>query len=120
MMTTVVPKSNLHRRAAPLSLRYAAIVAAALVLVWMMRFKSVVCPASVSVCSADARLGPALAGTAVLLIALVVALTLTAVVPASRSTVTSRAITVGLINAGAVASIVVLVSAGFTLWPIWA
>lgn len=119
-MTTLTVEAGRTRRTALLSLRYAAIVAAGLVLVWMMRFKSVVCPASTSVCSADARLGPALAGTAVLLIALVVALTLTALVPASRSTGPSKAITIGLVAAGTLASIVVLVSAGFTLWPIWA
>lgn len=119
-MTTMTLEVGRDRTAATLSLRYTAIVAAGLALVWMMRFKSVVCPASASACSADARLAPALAATAALLIALAVVLALTVLVPASRRAGPVRVVTVGLIIAGAVASIIVLVSAGFTLWPIWA
>ncbi|WAB85199.1 hypothetical protein OVN20_06545 [Microcella daejeonensis] len=119
-MTTMTTAVGKDRRTLALSLRYTAIAAAGIALVWMMRFKTVACSVSTSACSEDARLAPALDATAVLLIALAVVLALTVLSPASHRMGPSRAITVGLIASALGAAVVVMVSAGFTLWPIWA
>jgi hypothetical protein len=98
------------------------IVAVGLVLVWLFRFKSVVCAiSSFTACpGADARSIPAVLSTGVLVFLLCGALVAAFLVPsAQRSTVMSGA-SLLLAVAGLVASLVVLFSAGFVVWPIWA
>lgn len=107
-----------HRTASQWAALDAGIVGLALVLVWLFRFKSVVCAISSRTgCAADARLIPALLASGVLVFMLCVALATAYLVPiAQRSTVMSS-VSLVLAVAGIVASLLVLFSAGFTVWP---
>ena len=108
------------RRTSTPTARYLTIAGLGLVLVWLMRFKSVSCAAASSACTPDARLLPAVAASIVLISVLALALGLTRVVPRLRSGRSLAVITFALVVAVVISVATVLFSAGFTLWPIWA
>ena len=62
---------------------------------------------------------PALWATAVLVMVLVVVLTVTFLIPLSRRASVATGITIALVVTGLAASLSVLFSAGFTVWPLW-
>ncbi|TFC97075.1 MULTISPECIES: hypothetical protein [Cryobacterium] len=98
------------------------IVVLALVLVWLFRFKSTVCAISnVTACpGADARQIPALVATGVLVFLLCGALVTSYLVPSAQRAAIMSGVSLLLAVAGLVASLVVLFSAGFVVWPVWA
>lgn len=109
-----------HRTASQWAALDAGIVGLALVLVWLFRFKSVSCPASSSTgCAADARLIPALVASGVLVFMLCVALVLAYLVPIVQRSAAMSGVSLLLVVVGIVAGLLVLFSAGFTVWPFW-
>jgi hypothetical protein len=97
------------------------IVVLALVLVWLFRFKSTVCAiSSFTPCpGADARQIPTLVATGVLVFLLCGALVTAYLVPSAQRSTVMSGVSLLLAIAGLVASLVVLFSAGFVLWPVW-
>lgn len=98
------------------------IVVLALVLVWLFRFKSTVCAISnFTACPvADARQIPALVATGVLVFLLCGALVTASLVRGARRSTVMSGVSLLLAVAGLVASLSVLFSAGFVVWPVWA
>jgi len=97
------------------------IVVLALALVWLFKNKSVSCAISSSAgCAADARLVPALVASGVLILLLCLALAITYLVPVARRSIVMGSVSLLLTLAGIIASLLVLFSAGFIVWPVWA
>ncbi|TFB73319.1 hypothetical protein E3O06_08820 [Cryobacterium glaciale] len=98
------------------------IVVLALGLVWLVRFKSTVCAiSSFAPCPGpEARLLPAVVSSVVLVLLLCGAVVAAYVVPSDHLLTVMSWVTLLLAVAGFVGSLVVLFSAGFVVWPVWA
>ncbi|TFC29946.1 hypothetical protein E3O25_04085 [Cryobacterium sp. TMT1-3] len=98
------------------------IVVLGLVLVWLFRFKSTVCAiSSFAPCPGpEARLLPAVVSSVVLVLLLCGAVVAANVVPSDRRVAVMSWVALLLAVAGFVGSLVVLFSAGFVVWPVWA
>ena len=99
-----------------------AIVVLALVLVWLFRFKSTVCAISTfAPCPGpEARLLPAVVSSVVLVLLFCGAVAAAYLVPREQRPTVMSWVTLLLAVAGLVGSLVVLFSAGFVVWPLWA
>lgn len=98
------------------------IVVLALGLVWLIRFKSVVCAiSSFTPCPGpDARLIPAVVSSVILVLLLCGAVITAHLVSSTRRSTVMIGVTLLLAVAGFVCSLVVLFPAGFVAWPVWA
>ncbi|WP_105033567.1 hypothetical protein [Cryobacterium aureum] len=98
------------------------IVVLALGLVWLFRFKSTICAiSSFAPCPGpEARLLPAVVSSVVLILLLCGAVVAGYVVPSDQRLTVMSWVALLLAVVGLVGSLVVLFSAGFVVWPVWA